>query len=334
MSIPTSTSFAPLRLRRIQLLPRDFALLADVFDTRFITIPHAARLHFAGLRSAERSANRRLHRMAGAGLLKREEGYFGESLFPDGRRQQIKTIYRFTRAAFDLLVSRGLVRHVAGEEWGTTLRKRFDALKTSTIAHEVGMLDIKAALRPAIDAQPQLSVAEFGVWPLAYTFAVPATDQRTTLRPDGFLHVTEVQDGRDTLLHHFFYLEFDRGTEKHGTIIEKVRGYRHHLNAGGFLNWLGVGGARPRDFPFRVLFVVDTPDATQRRDNLAAALARFGVQTHTPLTTLAELVANPLGPIWITPKSHASGLPAQSPLFTRGITSFAPSRAVSLESVG
>ncbi len=311
----TPTSPPVLRVGKAHLLPRDLSLLADVFDSRFITIPHAARLHFPGLKSAERSANRRLQRMAGAGLLKREEGYFGHSLSRDGTRREVKTIYRFTKSAFDLLIAHGLIRNLAGGDWSGSVRKRFEALKTSTLAHEVGMLDIKAALRPAIDACTHLSVGEFGVWPLAYTFSVPGAGTRVTLRPDGFLHVREHRPAQDSVQHHFFYLEFDRGTEQHRTLVEKVQGYRHHLHGGGFLQWLGVGDAKPRDYPFRVLFVVDTPDAASRRDNIAATLARLGVQTHTPITTLAELVSDPLGCIWVTPRTYALAPESRTGLF-------------------
>jgi hypothetical protein len=292
----------------VMLQPRDIALLADVFDSRFITIPHAAALHFHELKSAERTANRRLQAMAEVRLLIRDDGHFGFAVLPDGRKKEIKALYRFTKPAFDLLVTRGVLPQLAGNAWETTMRKRFGNWKPTTIDHEIGMLDIKAALKIAIEGNAHLKVGDFGVWPRAYEFQIPKGGRVSTLQPDGFLHVIEHRPGRDDVTNHFFYIEFDRGGEQQDTLVEKAKGYRYHFKEGNFAESLGYPKSKRNECPFRVLFVFDQANSHVRRDNIATRLAEEGIGTQTPLTTLWELVADPLGPIWVSPKSGPNNL--------------------------
>lgn len=298
----TTTNETTVKIRNVMLQARDIALLADVFDSRFITIPHAAALHFSELKSAERTANRRLQAMAEAGLLQRDDGHFGFAVQPSGHKKEIKALYRFTKSAFDVLVSRGCLKDPRGHQWATTMRKRFGNWKPTTIDHEIGMLDIKAALKIAIERNSHLKVLEFGVWPRAYEFQIPKHGRMLTLQPDGFLHIAEHRPGRDDVSHHYFYIEFDRGGEQQDTLVGKAEGYRYHLRSGNFAESLGLPEAKPNEHPFRVLFVFDQKDSNSRRNNISERLSEAGIGTHTPLTTLSELVANPLGRIWITPK--------------------------------
>lgn len=298
----TTLNEETVKIRNVMLQARDIALLADVFDSRFITIPHAAALHFSELKSAERTANRRLQAMAEAGLLQRDEGHFGYAVQPDGHKKEIKALYRFTKNAFDVLVSRGRLRDPRGDQWATTMRKRFGNWKPTTIDHEIGMLDIKAALKIAIERNAHLRVLEFGVWPRAYEFPIPKHGRVTTQQPDGFLHVAEHRPGRDDVSHHYFYIEFDRGGEQQDTLVGKAKGYRYHLRSGNFAESLGLPEAKPNEYPFRVLFVFDQKDSRSRRNNIAERLSEVGIGTQTPLTTLSEVVSDPLGRIWITPK--------------------------------
>jgi len=316
-----------LKVGNVMLQPRDIALLEDVFDSRFITIPHAAALHFSELTSAERTANRRLQAMAEVGLLKRDDGHFGFAALPDGRRKEIKALYRFTKGAFDVLVSRGLLPTEAGDEWESSMRKRFGNWTATTIDHEIGMLDIKAALKVAIERHAHLKVVEFGVWPRFYEFQVPKGGRIATQQPDGFVHVVEHRPGRDDVSHHYFYIEFDRGREQQDTLVEKAEGYKHHFKGGNFARSLGFPHAHRNEHPFRVLFVFDQKDSHARRDNIAERLSEAGIGTQTPLTTLGELVADPLGAIWITPRDG----PAQKIALFEGLSTedFGPRRSAS-----
>ncbi|MBI5934747.1 MAG: replication-relaxation family protein [Chloroflexi bacterium] len=283
----------------VELQPRDWELLADVYDSRFITIPHAAALHYG----SHAVAKRRLSDLRKALVLGRTPGHFGYA-HVDGKLQEVKLIYTFTKKALDLLVNRRDFRDAKGEQWDS-LRKRFDLDSSLTIKHEVGVLNVKAALLPALKSQAHLRVEKFGVWPLAYVFKAPLDGRLKPQKPDGFIHVLEFTPGSDTPQDHYFYLEFDhQRTEDLDRILAKVKAYKHHRTKGGFVRWLGFSDASPDDHPFRVLFVIDTKDAVKRRDNICEKLADAGITTFTPVTTLAELVANPLGPIWTTPKAH------------------------------
>lgn len=302
-----------VKVGNIELQPRDLALLADVFESRFITIHHAALLQFADLKAAEAAAKRRLGKMAEAGLLRRQEGRLGSVLVlteTGFRAKEVKTVYLFTKKAFDVLIEHGILRRIAGDDWDGKLRKRFEGIAESTIAHEVGMLDIKAALYRAICQQAHLRLVEFGIWPLAYEFPVQRDGKFMTQQPDGFLHVAEFQPNDDNPRSHYFYIEFDRGTEPLDQIANKVHAYRQHLRTGGFLKWLRRPDARVDDYPFRVLFVIDTKDAAKRRDNICRRISELGIETLTQFTTLPELIKDPLGAIWLSPKSYKASLQA------------------------
>jgi len=295
----TSNNAAPFKVGNVLVQDRDIALLADVFDSRFITRPHAHALHFSELKS-DRRAGQRLQQLADVGLLERDDGHFGSTLGLDGRRKGIKALYRFTAKAFDELRSRGLLPTAAGENW-EAIRKRFANWKPTTIDHEIGMLDIKAAMKLAIESHAHLKVIDFGVWPRAYEFKVPKGGRVTTQQPDGFLQVAEHRPGRGDVIHHYFYIEFDRGGEQQDTLVEKAEGYRYHLRSGNFAKSFGLPEAKPSDRPFRALFVFDQKDTQTRRNNVAERIAETGIARLTPMTSLAELVADPLGKIWITP---------------------------------
>jgi hypothetical protein len=304
MSSPTSntTTASAVHLDGVQLQARDFALLADVYDSRFITIPHATAMHFEG---SEASAKRRLAALAKAELLAKTNGRFGSTSIA-GKAQEVKTIYAFTKKALDLLIQHGYIRHLT-DDWNAKLRKRFDfdSISPNTIAHEVGMLDIKAAMKRAIAHHAHLRAVEIGVWPLAYEFSAPRDGRIIDHQPDGFLHVAAFSPNAEQPMPHYFYIEFDRGTETLDTIAGKVKGYREHLRSGAFMRWLGVRDGDSKDYPFRVLFIIDSKDAAHRRDNIAQRLTEIGVETHTPITTFAEFISNPLDTIWLTPKNYA-----------------------------
>jgi len=314
---PMPETFTPsspiIKVGNVELQARDLALLNDIFDSRFITIPHATVLHFAGISAAEASAKRRLAKLAKVELLEARTGNFGSAKIFGAEgpsTKEVKTLYCFTKKALDLLVEHGSLNKDASEDWDTKQRKRFEfgAIRPTTIAHEIGVLNIKAALQPAIAACAHLKIADFGVWPVEYEFKVQRGGHFPTQRPDGFLHVLEFSPNDPTPRHHYFYIEFDTGSETLDTIAEKVEGYRTHLRSGGFLQWLGLPDANVEEHPFRVLFVIDAKDATLRRNNMCERLISLGVETHTPLATIDDLIRDPLGAVWIVPKTYKTWL--------------------------
>jgi hypothetical protein len=285
-----TTSRHSFRHNGVVLQPRDFGLLADLFDTRFITIRHAAALHFGDNDDVAKQRLLKLHR---AGLIHRREMNLAG---PRG----VRSLYVFRKRTLDLLLRHGWLLRYRNENWNVRLRKRFEAISPLTIQHELGLLDVRAALEPALGALAHIKVIRFGVWPLEHEFHVRRGDRRVRQRPDGYLCFAEHSPLRDEPVCRHFYIEYDRGTESLETIATKAEGYRHHHRTGGFCRWLGRPGDQPRDHPFRVLFVV--PSAGRMRSMLAR-LAQAGERRRAWLTTLDELTADPLGGIWTYPQA-------------------------------
>jgi hypothetical protein len=285
-----TTSRHSFRHNGVELQPRDFELLADLFDTRFITIRHAAALHFGG---GEDVAKQRLLKLHKAGLVHRREMNLAG---PRG----VRSLYVFRKRTLDLLLRHGWLLRCRNENWNVRLRKRFEAISPLTIQHELGLLDVRAALEPTLGALAHIKVIRFGVWPLEHEFYVRRGDRRVRQRPDGYLCFAEHSPLRDRPAYRHFYIEYDRGTESLETIAIKAEGYRNHHRTGGFCRWLGRPGDQPRDNPFRVLFIA--PSAGRIRSMLAR-LGQAGERRRAWLTTLDELTADPLGAIWVYPQA-------------------------------
>ncbi len=291
-----STSTPAVKIENCELQARDLALLVEIYEDRFITIEHAAKLHFGNAKSAEDLAKRRLAQLAGeAGLLKAEPVQL----------KRFRLIYRLTKAAVNLLAEHGLIPQFTAQDWEGKLRKRCaDPIAASVLQHEIGLLDIKAALQSGLANRPHLKIIEFGIWPLPYQFVVLRNGRPTIQKPDGFLHVAEFRPNEASPRSHYFYLELDRGSQDLDKITAKVEAYRHHLRKGGFLRHLGLPEASIDDHPFRVLFILETKEPHKRRHNILERLAQVGVQTRVSVTSLSELLADPLGPIWLTPAAY------------------------------
>ncbi|MFC1601905.1 replication-relaxation family protein, partial [Candidatus Sumerlaeota bacterium] len=247
-----------VKVGNVALQPRDIDLLRDVFENRFITITHAALLHFSNLKSADASAKRRLARLAEVGLL-------GKQIIP---LEKHKTIFTFTKKAYDILAECGVLPQITAAVWDSKMRKRFSGIKNSTIEHEIGMLDIKAALAPAIQKQAHLRIIDFGIWPQAYEFKFQRGGSFPTFQPDGFLAVAEHRPAEAQPTVQYFYLELDRGTESLDKITEKMKAYRYHLREGGFGEWIGKTETKISERTFRAAFVVDTANAAKRIQNM------------------------------------------------------------------
>lgn len=298
-----------IKLPGIHLSTQDQAILFDVFETRFTTIYHAGLLYFRHRKDPSQGAKEAFRRMVKADLLEAKRGNFGYARLADGSSQEIRTIYVFTKNALDVLVAENILPKTHQEDWGR-LRKRYQGIRTSSIEHEVGMLDIKVALETALEVHPTFKIQEFGIWPHPYRFKTPPGADKEHQEPDGFLHLIEdIGPGLEPI-HHYFYFEFDhRASEPLATIIQKAAAYDYHDQKGGFRRFLGAPAtANHRDYPFRVCFVVESPDAATRRDNMAMRLAQEGYSTRFPITTLRDFCANPLGPIWVLPRDYAEGV--------------------------
>jgi hypothetical protein len=177
-----------------------------------------------------------------------------------------------------------------------------------TLRHELAVMDVRAAFTKAISADPWHKLLEFATWPLLYRFrAAPGIGRREILvRPDGFFRVQEkLPDG--TRAEEVFFLELDRSTEPQATLAAKAACYGSYYRGGG----LAARNGRPRSeyklFPFRVLIVCRN---AERRNNAAQRMLLNNPPTLTQawLTTSDELIADPLGAIWMQPADYRAAV--------------------------
>jgi hypothetical protein len=143
---------------------------------------------------------------------------------------------------------------------------------------------------------------------LQFTVPTRTPGQHTqTVRPDGYFRLT-VPDS----LPLEFFLEVDRSTEVLRILVEKARGYRAFYRTGGFARRCCGSPIDFHKYPFRVLMVFMT---AERRNNVAELLLydRPPIRSQVLLSTFAEAISDPFGPIWITPEAYRSALGSDMP---------------------
>src|SRR5262249_30787458 len=113
---------------------RDFSFLRSLFDCRIMTAAHAAALHFAGSKEA---AKKRLQKLKAAGLIAERERNVNEP-----------AVLSITAKGYDLLRDEGLLDGLPTFS-KRALEKRVQVSK-HTIAHELDVIDVKAAFHSAI----------------------------------------------------------------------------------------------------------------------------------------------------------------------------------------
>jgi hypothetical protein len=272
----------------LDLQPRDLALLRGLFECRIMTAAHVAALHFDDKREY---AKKRLQKLKAAGLI-------GERK----RRVNEPSVLFLTRKAFLLLSRDG---HLSGfpQLSATSFENRAN-VREITIRHELEVMDVKAAFHAALLGSEKFLIQEFTTWPLLNQFETTRNDYGTggLLKPDGFIRIHERDTGKTGFVHDCF-LEVDRSSEVQGALVGKATDYLNYYGSGGFAVRNGGTIVDKKSFPFRVLIVLKT---AERRNNTAERLLRITppILTLTWLTTLAEVTTDPLGPIWIQPKSY------------------------------
>lgn len=277
----------PLTTRRptVELTERDMQLLRGLFEARVMTLAHAAVFHFGGSIEA---AMKRVQKLKAA-------GYIAER----PRRVYQPSILFLTKQAFTLLHERGAL--VDYPRLGAAALQKRVRVSELTLRHELSVLDVKAAFCRALRDDPANRLEEFGTWPLLYRFrAAPGVGMRdVTVRPDGFIRVHQHLPD-DQVAEEMFFLELDRSTETQATLAAKAACYGDFYRRGGMAARYGRPRSEFKRFPFRVLFVFANDE---RRNNAAhrMLLNQPAVLTQAWLTTLPELLADPLGSIWVQP---------------------------------
>jgi len=273
----------------VSLQPRDLLLLQGLFECRIMTLAHISDIYFEGKCEA---AKKRVQKLKGA-------GYLGER----PRRAYDPSVLFLTRKTLHLLRDEGFTAKYPPLS-ASAFEKRAQ-VSDLTIRHELGVMDVKAAFHRSIKEKPDLSIAEFGTWPLLYEFrADPSGSRREVIvRPDGFIRIHEKEsDGGAS--EHTFFLEVDRSTETIETLMKKIACYIDFYRSGGFAVKNGATKERFREFPFRVLVVCKS---VERRNGLAAAV----MERKSPIRSQVQFCSKtdwgcPLGEMWLTPEQHSS----------------------------
>lgn len=265
---------------------RDIAILRGLFESRVMTIDHAAALYFDGRRPA---AAKRLQKLKKAGLVAERPRHISEP-----------AVHYLTKKAFELLHSDGVLANYPPIGMPSLIKRA--RVSDSTIKHEIAVMDVKAALSAAIVQTPGLSIVEFATWPLLFDF-IPSE-----IKPDGFIRIAGTDNDGDACEDTFF-LEVDRSTHVLESVAKKCADYLAYRKTGRLPEHFGLG-RNPEAMPFRVLYVfrpTSVSPAGERRNNVAAELLRLRPQPileQVWLTTFAEMIANPLGEIWVRPRDY------------------------------
>ena len=282
MGPPTFRS-APL-----QLQPRDIALLCGLFESRIMTAVHISHLYFDGSREA---AKKRLRKIKSAGLVAERK-----------RRVNEPAILFLTRKAFNVLQQCGAVS-VYPHLGSTSFEKRVPVGEL-TLRHELEVMNVKAIFHSRLTKAEKVQLAEFSTWPALYQFRAsrPSLGKEVDVKPDGFIRIHE-READGTLSEHSFFLEVDRSSETQDTLVNRAGCYLDYYQSGGFAVWNGGNRMDFKEYPFRVLMVFKNDE---RRNNTAQRLLQHNppILTQVYLTTMSEVLANPLGAIWVRPLDY------------------------------
>ena len=277
---------------QVILQPRDIALLRGLFESRVMTIEHAADLYFDG---KQPYTKKRLQRLDKAGYLKRRVRKVGE-----------RDAVFFTKKAYRMLRDGGHLEGLPRLRW-EHLEKR-SRVSELTLRHELDVMSVKAAMSVAMRGRDDLTVKEFSTWPRLSQFRAlrhrpkPGEGPTLLLKPDGFLRVEQSDaPGMEGKSEMYFYLEVDRSTETLETVLGKMLAYRDHHTRGGLPAKYGRPRSEWKQWPFRVLW-------TFRSGARLANAAETFLSAHPPirglawLTTFERAVSDPLGPVWRRPQ--------------------------------
>ncbi len=276
----------------VELTERDMALLRGLFEARVMTLQHAAVFHFNG--SVE-AATKRVQKLKAADIVAERP-----------RRVYEPSVLFLTKKAFQLLSERGVLAGYPKIGW-SNIEKRA-RVSPFTLRHELDVLDVRAAFWKALSSSDVFEITEFSTWPLLSQFrSAPRPGARDTLcRPDGFIRIGE-READGSRSEHSLFLEVDRSTEPQATLAAKAACYGSFYRNGGFAVRNGAPRSAVREFPFRVLF---TCRNAERRNNAIERMLcnRPPTLTQVWLTTMDELIADPMGAIWVQPIDYRTAL--------------------------
>ena len=271
----------------ISVQPRDYSILRTLIECRVFTTTHATSLFFNGRKEA---AKKRLQILKRAGLIAERP-----------RAPSEPAVLYLTRKGLETLRDAGILNEYPAFDLPTLLRRA--KVGSSTIRHELEVIDVKVAFREAVSAQPHLSIPKFSTWSQLNSFTVShplRKGAQVLVLPDGYFEIHETAPVRETKIHRFF-LEVDRSTEPLETLVSRTAIYLSYDRSGGFATNNGGSRTTFRSFPFRVLIVVTS---NLRRDNLSQALRNHSppIQSIVWIAIRPDILRTPLGLVWHAPK--------------------------------
>ncbi len=287
----------------IDIQDRDLLVLRGLFESRVMTLAHISALYFEGRTEA---AKKRVQKLQTAGLIRERP-----------RRVYEPAVLFLTRKAFALLSERGQLADYPPV--GLKALEKRSQVSDLTLRHELEVMDIKAAIITAVNKLPNFRVAEFSTWPLLYQFQAlrPAQNgygqTEVLVKPDAFIRIHE--EDAEGVSEHAYFLEVDRSTETQETLALRAACYADYYRSGGYAVRQGGRAAEYKLYPFLVLMVFKSAD---RRDNAAMRMLQNQPPIHTQvwLTTFGDVVAAPLGPIWLRPTDYRPAIDG-TPLWAR-----------------
>lgn len=273
----------------IALQDRDRALLRGLLESRVMTAAHVAALYFDGKKEGTK---KRLQKLKAAKLI-------GERK----RRVSEASALFLTRQGLAVLQSEGVLANYPQVSMPALQRRT--QVSDLTLRHELEVMDVKAALHSAIRGTSRFAVEEFSTWPLLYQFEARRNGrdgQMVVVKPDGFIRIRE-QEADGELSEYTFFLEVDRSSETQDALVSKASCYMDYFRSGGFAERNGAPRSAFKEYPFRVLMVFKT---VERRNNTAERLLQMTppILRQVWLSTMPELTADPLAPIWISPADY------------------------------
>jgi len=271
---------------RLQPQKRDLNLLCFLYQSRFLTLKHAADLCFEGKLEA---AKKRIQKLKLAKLIA-------------SRHQRVHEpgIVFLTEEGLRLLRSDCALCQLPNMP-RNTVRTR---LPPSGLAlnHDLQVLDVKAAFYRAVRNNAGVAINEFSTLPDLHKFKALRVGQMRQLvcvKPDGFMRLSNAPAAQAPM-EHIFFIELDRSTETQETLALRLGSYLEYYKSGRFAARNGASATEYRVHPFRVLIVFKT---AERRNNTAARLLELNppVLTQAWLSTFDEVTNDPLGKVWLRP---------------------------------
>jgi len=297
----------PSTRRGIVITDRDIALCVGLFESRIMDRWHIAEIFFDG---AVEGAKKRLPRLRAAGLIREQN---------QTRARTEPAIYALASKGFEAIRESAafgrLTARIAKDFQWKKLEDRHN-VSPMTLRHELAVVDVRAALHKALRRHPQYALGEFVTWPLLCQFEVRDEEGMygaRKVRPDGLFRID--RRSGDKVLSRFCFLEVDRGSEVHTTLIGKTRAYVQYNGSPEFARFL-LQGESDKPIPFRTLmiFAGDSSEGSQERMfNHAHWISRMEADIPKEsiwLTTHESFVENPLAPIWICPEDYQAVLAA------------------------